>query len=162
MFFLYHPFKFSFSCSIVSDSPTPWIAACQASLSIINSQSLLKLISIESVMPSNHLILCRPLLLLPSIFPRVRVFWLQSCLFASGGQTIGASASSSVLTMKFRVAFLSYTDTIWRNYSLLSHTFLWLYLILTACPVSVDSAKSLKKKKKIKILLLPLIPMWWH
>ena len=53
---------------------TPWTAACQASLSITNSQSLLKLMSIESVMPSNHLILCRPLLLLPSILPRLRVF----------------------------------------------------------------------------------------
>ena len=53
---------------------TPWTAACQASLSIINSQSLLKLMSIESVMPSHHLILCRPLLLLPSIFPSIRVF----------------------------------------------------------------------------------------
>ena len=53
---------------------TPWTGAHQASLSITNSQSLLKLISIESVMPSNHLILSRPLLLLPSIFPRIRVF----------------------------------------------------------------------------------------
>ena len=53
---------------------TPWTAACQASLSITNSSSLLKLMSIESVMPSNHLILCRPLLLLPSIFPSLRVF----------------------------------------------------------------------------------------
>ena len=53
---------------------TPWTAACQASLSIINSQSLLKLTSIESVMPSNHLILCHPLLLMPSIFPSIRVF----------------------------------------------------------------------------------------
>ena len=53
---------------------TPWTAACQASLSITNSQSLFKLMSIESVMPSNHLILCRPLLLLPSIFPCIRVF----------------------------------------------------------------------------------------
>ena len=53
---------------------THWIAACQASLSITNSQSLLKLISIESVMPSSHLILCRPLLLLPSVFPSIRVF----------------------------------------------------------------------------------------
>ena len=52
----------------------PWTVAHQASLSIINSQSLLKLISIESVMASNHLILCHPLLLLPSIFPRIRVF----------------------------------------------------------------------------------------
>ena len=53
---------------------TPWTAARQASLSINNSQSFLKLMSIESVMPSNHLILCRPLLLLPSIFPSIRVF----------------------------------------------------------------------------------------
>ena len=53
---------------------TPWTEAHQASLSITNSWSLLKLMSIESVMPSNHLILCRPLLLLPSIFPNIRVF----------------------------------------------------------------------------------------
>ena len=53
---------------------TPWTAARQASLSITNSQNLPKLMSIESVMPSNHLILCRPLLLLPSIFPSIRVF----------------------------------------------------------------------------------------
>ena len=53
---------------------TPWIAACQASLSITNSQRSLKLTSIESVMPSSHLILCRPLLLLPSIPPSIRVF----------------------------------------------------------------------------------------
>ena len=53
---------------------TPWTAACQAFLSITNSQSLLKLMSIESVMSSNYLILCCPLLLLPSIFPKIRVF----------------------------------------------------------------------------------------
>ena len=53
---------------------TPWTVACQASLSITNSPSLLKPMSIESVMPSNHLILCCPLLLLPSIFPTIRVF----------------------------------------------------------------------------------------
>ena len=53
---------------------TPWTAAHQASLSITNSRNLLKLMSIESVMPSNHLILCRPLLLLPSTFPSIRVF----------------------------------------------------------------------------------------
>ena len=57
-----------------------WTAACQASLSITNSQSLLKLISIESVMPSNHLILCRPLLFSPSIFPSIRVFSNESVL----------------------------------------------------------------------------------
>ena len=57
---------------------TPWTAACQASLSITNSQSLPKLMSIKSVMPSNHLILCHPLLLLPSIFPSIRVFSNES------------------------------------------------------------------------------------
>ena len=59
---------------------TPWTAACQASLYITNSQSLLKLTSIESVMPSNHLILCHPLLLSPSIFPSIRVFSNESAL----------------------------------------------------------------------------------
>ena len=59
---------------------TPWTAACQASLSITNSRSPLKLMSVELVMPSNHLILCRPLLLLPSIFPSIRVFSSESAL----------------------------------------------------------------------------------
>ena len=69
---------------------TPWTAARQASLSITNSRSLLKLMSIELVMPSNHLILCHPLLLLPSIFPSIRVFSNESVL-SSGGQSIGVS-----------------------------------------------------------------------
>ena len=59
---------------------TPWTAARQASLTITNSRSLLKLTSIESVMPSNHLILCRPLSLLPSVFPSIRVFSNESVL----------------------------------------------------------------------------------
>ena len=63
-----------FSHSIVSDSAAPWTAARQASLSFTFSQSMLKLVSFESVMPSNHLIFCCPLLLLPSIFPSVRIF----------------------------------------------------------------------------------------
>ena len=62
------------SRSVMSNSVIPGIVACQASLSFTVSQSLLKLTSIESVMPSNHLVLCRPLLLLPSIFPSIRVF----------------------------------------------------------------------------------------
>ena len=62
---------------------TPWTAARHASLSITNSQSLLKLMSIESVMPSYHLILCHPLLLLPSIFPSIRVFSNESVLCIS-------------------------------------------------------------------------------
>ena len=70
-----------FSLSVVSDSATPWIAAHQASLSITNSRSLLKLMPIESVMPSSHLILCHPLLLLPPIPPSIRVFSNESTLF---------------------------------------------------------------------------------
>ena len=62
------------SCSCVQLIATPWTAARQASLSITNSRSLLRLMSVESLMPSNYLILCRPLLLLPSIFPNIRVF----------------------------------------------------------------------------------------
>ena len=69
-----------FSHSVVSESATPWITACQASLSITNSRSLLKLMSIESVMPSSHLILCRPHLLLPLILPIIRVFSNESTL----------------------------------------------------------------------------------
>ena len=77
---------------------TPWTIAQQASLSITNSQSLLKLISIEPVMPSNHLILCRPLLLLPSFFLSSGSFQMSQ-FFTSGGQSIGVSASTSVLPM---------------------------------------------------------------
>ena len=92
---------------------TPWTAAYQASLSITRSQSLLKLMSIESVMPSNHLILCRPLLLLPSIFPSIRVFFNDSVIHITGGQNIGVSASISVLSMNIQDWFpLGWTDWI--------------------------------------------------
>ena len=76
------PIKYSvqFSRSVMSDSVTPWIAARQASLSITNSQSLPKLMSIKLVMPSSHLILCHPLLLLPPIPPSIRVFSNESTL----------------------------------------------------------------------------------
>ena len=73
---------------------TPWTAAHQAFLSFTISQSLLKLMSIESVMPSNHIVLCHPLLLLLLSFPSISVFPISQ-LFASGGQSIGASASAS-------------------------------------------------------------------
>ena len=86
------------SLSRVQLFATPRTAACRASLAITNSWSSLKLMSIESVMPSNHLILCRPLLL-PSIFLSIRVFPVSQC-FASRGQNIGVSASASVLPMK--------------------------------------------------------------
>ena len=80
---------------------TPWTAARQASLSITNSQSSLKLIPIELVMPSNNLILCHPLLLLPSIVPSIRVFSVSQ-IFASGCQSIRVLASASVLSMNIQ------------------------------------------------------------
>ena len=102
---------------------TPWTEARQASLSIINSQSLLKLMSIESVMPSNHLILCRPLLLLLSIFPSIRVFPM-SRFFASGGQSIEVSASTSVLPMNIQDWFpLGWTGWISLMFKELSRVF---------------------------------------
>ena len=80
---------------------TPWNTAYQASLSITNSCSLLKLMSITSVMPSNHLIFCLPLPLLPSVFPSIRSFPMSQ-FFASGSQSIGVSASTSVLPMNIQ------------------------------------------------------------
>ena len=91
--YIFCSFQFSsvqFSHSVVS----PWITARQASLSITISQSSLRLTSVESVMPSSHLILCRPLLLLPPILPSIRVFPMSQ-LFSWGGQSTGASALAS-------------------------------------------------------------------
>ena len=92
---------------VVAQSPTcvqffqtPWTAARQACLSLTISWSLPKFMSIESVMPSNHLILCHPLFLLPSIFPGIKVFLSQ--LFPLGGQSIRASALASVLQMSIQ------------------------------------------------------------
>ena len=85
---------------------TSWTATCQACLSITNFWCLLKLMSIELVMPSNHLILCHPLLLLPSIFPSIRVF-SNDRLFLSGALSIGASASALVLPMNIQDWFPS-------------------------------------------------------
>ena len=82
---------------------TPWTAACQASLSFPISWNLLKLMSIELVMLSNHLIFCHPLLLLPSIFPKIRErSFPMSWLFVSGDQSIGASPSASYLPMNIQ------------------------------------------------------------
>ena len=93
-----------FSWSVMSDSKTPWSAAHQASLSTNNSWSLLKVMSIESGMPSNHPILCCPLFLLLPIFPSIRVFFSNS-VFTSGGQSIGTSASVSVFPMNIQAGF---------------------------------------------------------
>ena len=105
---------------------TPWTAAHQASLSFIISQSLLKLMSLEVVMPLNHLILCHPLLLLPSIFPSIKVFPM-SWLFASGGQSywsisvsISPSNEYSGLTF-FRFDWFYLLAVQWTLKSLLQH-----------------------------------------
>ena len=90
----------------------PWAATLQASLSFTISQNLLKLMSVESVMPSNRLTLCHPLLLLPPIFSASGSFPM-SRLLASGGQSIGASASASVLPMNIQDWFpLGFTGLI--------------------------------------------------
>ena len=88
------PIRSDQSLSRVRLFATPWIAARQASLSITNSRSSLRSTSIESVMPSSHLILCRPLLLLPPVPPSIRVFPMSQ-LFAWGGQSTGVSALAS-------------------------------------------------------------------
>ena len=82
---------------------TPWTAACQASLSITNSGSLLKLMSIKSVMSSNHLILCHPLLFCFQSFPASGSFPVSQ--FSSGGQIIGVSASASVFPVNIQDCF---------------------------------------------------------
>ena len=84
-----------FSCSVVSDSAAPQTAAHQASLSITNSRSLLKVMSIELVIPSNHLILCQPLLLPPSVLPSIRVFSKESVLHIGWPKYWSFSFSSS-------------------------------------------------------------------
>ena len=94
----YNIFSLVQSLSCVRLFVTPWIAALQASLSITNSRSLLKLVSIESMMPSSHLILCHPLLLLPPIPPSIRVFSNESTLHMRWPK-YWSSASASVLPM---------------------------------------------------------------
>ena len=89
-----------FTVSCVQLFATPWTAACQASLSITKSWSMLILMYIEPVMPSNHLSLCHPLCLLPSIFLSIRVFSNDSVLPA--GQSIGVSALASVFPMNIQ------------------------------------------------------------
>ena len=90
-----------FSHSVMSNSVTPWTAACQASLFITNSQSLPKLMSIELMMPSNHPILCHPFSSRLQSFPASGSFPMNP-LFASGGQSIEVSASTSVLPMNIQ------------------------------------------------------------
>ena len=126
-----------FSRSVVSDSVIPCTTACQASLSITNSWSLPKLMSIESVIPSNHLILCHPLLLLPSIFPSIRVFSNESALrirwpkYWSFSFSISPSSEHPGL-ISFRI-----WDSHYPNYP-----------VLRICNVSIWWAANLNQRKK--------------
>ena len=95
-----------FSHSVVSDSATLWTATGQASLSITNSQSLLKLKSIESVMPFNHLTFCHPLLLLPSIVPRIKVFFNESVLCYQVAKVLQFQLGHQSFRWIFRTDFL--------------------------------------------------------
>ena len=127
-----------FSCSVESDSATPWTAACKASLFITNSQSLLKLMSNESVMLSNHLILCRPLLLQPSILPSIRVFSNESALlirwpkYWSFSYSISPSSEYSGL-ISFRMDWfylLAVQGTLFSNTTVQKHQFFYAQLSL--------------------------------
>ena len=114
------------SLSCVQLFATPWTGGCQASLSITNSQNLLKLMSIESVMPSNHLILCHPLLLLPSILPSIRIFSNESALrirwpkYWSFSFSISSSSKHSGL-ISFRMYWLELLAVQGTLKSLLQH-----------------------------------------
>ena len=99
VFFFFFFFSSVQSLSHVQLFATPWIAAHQASLSITNFRSLLKPVSVESVIPSSHLILCRPLLLLPPNPPSIRAFSNDSTLRRRWAKVLGVSASASVLPM---------------------------------------------------------------
>ena len=114
-----------FSPQVMSNSGTLWMAAYQAFLSLTISWNLPKLMSIESVMLSNHLILCCPLLLLSSVFPSIRVFPMSQ-LFAAGGQGIGASASASASSeysglISFRIDWFDFLAVQGTLKSLLQH-----------------------------------------
>ena len=110
-----------FSCFVVSDSATPWTAACQSFLSFTISWSTLKLMSTESVTPSSHLILCCPFLLLLQSFQDSESF-PPNWIFSSGGQSIGASAS--VLPENVQILFpLGLTDLIYLQSKGLSRVF---------------------------------------
>ena len=141
--FYHHPNYISFSYLLVQFSSvmsnyfvTLWTATLQASLSITNSWNLLKLMSIELVMPSNHLILCSPLLLLPSIFSSIRVFSNESILHIRWPKLqLQVAASASVLPMNIKDWFpLGLTDLISlqsKGLSRVPFIFIWLTFILT-------------------------------
>ena len=137
-------FLLLFNCKVLSDwlFVTPWTAAHQAFLSFTISQSLLKLMSIESVVLSNPLNLCCPLLFLPSFFPSIRIFSNSvSQLFASGGQSIGDSASASALPVNiqgwFPLGWTALISLLSKGLSrVFSRTIVWKHQFFCAQPSS--------------------------
>ena len=169
---------FSVQCSrlVVSDSVTPWTAACQASLSITNSQGLLKLMSIESVMPSNHLILCRPLLLLPSIFPSIRVFSNESALLIRWPKSWSFSFNISPSNehpglISFRMDWFCITSSqnqFWGTQLLRDNCFLFLVLLNwwghhlwhkiqdIRCTFQVSASQSVQSLSRVWLSVTPM------
>ena len=133
-------------CSVLSLSHvrlfvTPWTAERQASLSITNSWGLPKLMSIGSVMPSNHLILCLPLLLLPSIFPTSRSFQMSQ-LFTSGGQNIGVFSFNNQFPMNSQDWF----PVGWTG---------WISLVTLQCGWAISSNNALNNKQFLSCFIMP-------
>ena len=116
------------SRSVVSHSATPWIAGWQASLSITNSRSSLRLMTIESVMPSNHLILCHPLLILPPIPPSIRVFSNVSTLCMRWPKYW--SFSFSIISSKEIPGLISFTEHLFKTKSVFLLFFNWKVIAL--------------------------------
>ena len=110
-----HKLSVQFSCSVVSDSATPWTMAHQASLSITSSRSLNKLMSIELVMPSNRLILCHPFLLLSWIFPSIRVFSNESFLYIRWPKKLRCGQRNSLWITKDTPRALKNSKEFWSS-----------------------------------------------
>ena len=117
---------------------TPWTAVYEASLSFTIFWSLLRLMFVELVIPSNYLILCHPLLLLSSVLPRIRVFSNELALFTSGGQSTGASASASGLSMNiqgwFPLGLTGLISLLFKGLSRVFSTTVWKHQFFSVQP----------------------------
>ena len=164
---LCYPFSSVQSLSRVQLFATLWTVARQASLSITNSWSLLKLMSIESVMSSNDLILCHPLLLLPSIFPSIRVFSTESVLhirwskYWSYSFSISPSNEYSGL-ISFRMDWFDPLAVQGTLKSLLQHHSSKASILQGSAFFTVDPYQLWSKKKKKPLLLFKISQIWKH
>ena len=156
------------SLSHVQLSVTPWTASLKASLSFTIFWSLLKFMSIESVIPTDYLMLCCPFPLLPSIFPNIKVFSVSK-LFISGDQSIGASASASVLSMNiqgwFSLGLTGLNSLLSKGLSrVFSSTTVWKHQVLRVWPSLWSNSHIhtwLLGEKKQKTFTTPLLAKWF-